>query len=103
MATFNEVTWVNGTKIEGLRSTDECDCLVKHEPSVLLGHLNFCGVFAHVFFIRVVDDDEEGQKPVCDPCDRWADLCALDDAKFGTTEIPGYNGRWVFYLFPGER
>ena len=91
---------LGGTVVENLRP-------LEHEE-VLKGTMQFCGVFCHVFFIRVEYVPVLGgmaQRPVKDPLGRFEDLMRFDEsiAVFLTLSIPGYAGDWVVYVHPGER
>jgi hypothetical protein len=106
MRDFDKPTQIGDFTVFGLQSIDEEDCLCeeKHGPATLLGHFYIGGgAMVHAFFLRVKDHPDDGQVAFCDPYNRFADVCQMDEIAFAEIEIPGYEGAWIFYAHGGAR
>jgi len=71
------------------------------KEALIGGSIYINGKQHHLMGLKVVDKDGEWV-PVHDP-DGWYDsVCALDQIKFGVTEIEGLDGLWILWTHPAE-
>jgi hypothetical protein len=72
------------------------------EPTILRRHdVALFGQDLHIYAVRVNDDDEP-QEAVHDPCHRLDSLYQMDEPgePFQSIEIDGFPGRWVLVISP---
>ena len=83
-------------------SVDHFERLHSLEPeeACLMGTLTILGVPHHLYFIQVIEDEDEIQEAVNDPYGRLKDVYRQNDGRLLTVQVPGFPGRYVCSIFP---
>jgi hypothetical protein len=67
----------------------------------LLGTVQILGANHHLEFMRVVDDEEGGQRPENkDYQGTYDDVQVLYSGTYETFEVPGYEGKYIAFMTP---